>query len=171
MIAIGGVVSERTSVAAATEASGFDARFELLRPRLTAVAIGLVGRPNAEDVVQDAYLRARTRLGQLHDRGAIDAWLTRIVVRTAFNHRRRERGFLERLPLIGRRSAAASSDVGLRDLIERLPLRERTVLVLHYAHGYQLHEVGELLGISHANARQIAARARRRLAADWGPDE
>lgn len=151
-------------------ASALDIRFEALRPRLTALAASLVGAGAAEDVVHDAYLRARDRLGQLHDRGALDSWFTRIVVRTAYNHHRRRSALLRLLPALADRGTAAGPDLGQRELIERLPPRERVVLLLHYAHGYDLGEVATLIGTSHANARQIASRARRRLAAAWEPD-
>lgn len=55
------------------------------------------------------------------------------------------------------------SDLGLRELIEALPLRSRAVLVLHHGYGYSLAEVGEILSLSHTNVRSIAARARHRL--------
>ena len=169
MLSRGETLSEIPS-ASTRAASALDIRFESLRPRLTALAASLVGADAAEDVVHDAYLRARDRLGQLHDRGALDSWFTRIVVRTAYNHRRRREGFARLLPVLAQRSAPVATDLGLRELIERLPPRDRVVLVLHYAHGYDLGEVAELIGTSHANARQLASRARRRLAAAWEPD-
>jgi DNA-directed RNA polymerase specialized sigma24 family protein len=39
--------------------------------------------------------------------------------------------------------------------------------VLFYAYGYDLNEIGDMLGLSHANARAILSRTRRRLARDW----
>jgi RNA polymerase sigma-70 factor (ECF subfamily) len=166
MLSRGETLSEFPS-ASARAASALDVRFEALRPRLTGLAASLVGADAAEDVVHDAYLRARDRLGQLHDRGALDSWFTRIVVRTAYNHHRRRAGLARLLPVLADRGTAAVWDLGLRELIERLPARDRVVLVLHYAHGYDLGEVAKLIGTSHANARQIASRARRRLALAW----
>jgi RNA polymerase sigma-70 factor (ECF subfamily) len=169
MLSRGETVSEIPS-ASTRAATALDVRFEALRPRLTALAASLVGADAAEDVVHDAYLRARDRLGQLHDRGALDSWFTRIVVRTAYNHHRRRSGLARLLPILADRSPPLGTDLGLRELIERLPPRERVVLVLQYAHGYDLGEVAVLIGTTHVNARQIASRARRRLAVTWGPD-
>ena len=161
-------VTEPRSVAnAATGAMPWEARFDDLRPRLVALAGSLVGRDAAEDVVHDAYLRARSRIGQLRDPDALDAWLTRIVIRTAYNHHRRRVGLLGRLARVGAPEPTPSRDVGLRELIDRLPGRERTVLVLYYAYGYALAEIAEMLGLSHVNVRTIIFRARRRLAAEW----
>jgi RNA polymerase sigma factor (sigma-70 family) len=55
----------------------------------------------------------------------------------------------------------------MRELLEGLNPRERTVLVLHHGYGHTLIEVAELLGISHANARAIASRGRRALLRRW----
>jgi RNA polymerase sigma-70 factor (ECF subfamily) len=170
MIVEGVAVPEPTPIATVPTAAGLDARFEELRGKLTAVAGALVGRDAAEDVVHDAYLRARSSVAQLRDPQALDAWLTRIVIRTAYNHHRRRAGLLDRLLEIAARRPAPPSDIGLRELVERLPARERTVLVLHYAHGYGLAEIGALLGISHVNVRTIIFRARRHLAAAWDAD-
>jgi RNA polymerase sigma factor (sigma-70 family) len=57
--------------------------------------------------------------------------------------------------------------VELVELVESLPPRERAVIVLHHGHGYTLAEVAEMVGVSHANARAIASRARKKLLAAW----
>lgn len=50
------------------------ARFEAVRPRLTAVCTAVVGADEAEDRVQETFLRARDRLHQLRDPDLFDAW-------------------------------------------------------------------------------------------------
>lgn len=144
----------------------FDARFALARERLLRITTSLVGEADAEDVVQDAYMLARRRFDQLRDDAAFEPWLTRIAVNLAFSHHRRSKRLRELLPALipGR---AASPDIGLRELVERLPPRERTVLVLHYGHGYRLEEIATLLDLTHTNVRTIIARTRKRLHAAW----
>lgn len=163
-------MTEPRSVANAGATAPWEVRFDDLRSRLVALAGSLVGRDAAEDVVHDAYLRARSRISQLRDPDALDAWLTRIVIRTAYNHHRSRAGLLGRLARIGPAQPVPSRDAGLRELIDRLPARERSILVLHYAYGYALAEIAEMLGLSHVNVRTIIFRARRRLAADWEAD-
>ena len=144
----------------------FDARFTLARERLLRITTSLVGEADAEDVVQDTYLLARRRFGQLRDDAAFEPWLTRIAVNLAFSHHRRGRRLRELLPaLLPRR--AAPPDVGLRELVEQLAPRDRTVLVLHYGHGYRLEEIAGLLDLTHTNVRTIIARTRKRLHAAW----
>jgi RNA polymerase sigma-70 factor (ECF subfamily) len=144
----------------------FDARFALARERLLRIAGSLVGAEEADDVVHDSYLLGRQRFDQLREASAFEGWMTRIVVNQAFGRHRRTRRLRELLPaLLPRR--AAGSDLGLRDLVERLPPRERTVIVLHYGHGYGLDEIAAMLDLTHTNVRSIVARTRKRLFAAW----
>jgi RNA polymerase sigma-70 factor, ECF subfamily len=142
----------------------FDARFERARPRVLAVARSILGPDGAEDIVQDTYLAARSRVGQLRDVGALDRWLARIAENLCYQALRRTALGSRRQPAPG---AAAVSDPALRDLVERLPLRERAILVLHYAHGYTLEEVASILSLSYANVRALLSRTRRRMYREW----
>ena len=144
----------------------FDARFALARERLLRIVGSLIGAQEADDVVHDTYLLGRQRFGQLRDRSAFDPWLTRIAVNQCFGRHRRTRRLRELLPTLAPRRLAAS-DVGLRELVELLQPRERTVLVLHYGHGYQLDEIATLLDLTHTDVRSIIARTRKRLFTAW----
>jgi RNA polymerase sigma-70 factor (ECF subfamily) len=146
-----------------------DAAFEAARARLIRIASSLVGADAAEDVVQETWVIARGRVHQLRDPDAIQAWLARICIHRAYRVGRRRRRFEQLLELLPRARHAPSPGAPLevRELIERLPGRERTVVVLHHGYGYSLAEVAELVGISHANARQIASRTRTRLRREW----
>jgi RNA polymerase sigma-70 factor (ECF subfamily) len=150
----------------ASESAAFDERFAHARDRLLRICRSLVGADGAEDVVQDTYLLARARAAQLRDPSAFDAWVNRIAVNRCYGLRRRGLHLDRLLPgLVRQRPPEA--DLGLRELIERLPPRQRTILVLHYGHGYSLREIGELLDLTHDNVRAIVARTRRRLFSEW----
>jgi RNA polymerase sigma-70 factor (ECF subfamily) len=146
-----------------------DAAFAAARPRLLRIATSLVGTSHADDVVQDTYLIARARSGQVRDPLAVSAWLVRICIHRSFRVNRRGRRLRELLDALpGRdRPAARSSGVELRELIDGLAPRERAVVVLQHGYGYSLVEIAQLIGVSHANARQIASRARARLLRAW----
>lgn len=154
----------------ATAIADLDAAFEAMRPRLTRLCGSLVGAGDADDVVQDVYLVARQRIRQLSDPSALDAWLRRIAVNRCYDHRRRARRLTDRLPFLVR-TAPPAPDAGLAELVERLPQRQRTIVVLHYAYGYGLHEIAQLLDLTHVNVRTIIARARHHLLAQWQEDE
>ena len=142
-----------------------DARFERARPRVLAVARSILGAEGAEDVVQDTYLAARLRIDQLRDASSLDRWLARIAENLCYHVLRRTAMEGRHLPRLAEQ--ATDSDPALRDLIERLPLRERAILVLHYAHGYTLEEVAGLLSLSYPNVRALISRTRRRMYREW----
>jgi RNA polymerase sigma factor (sigma-70 family) len=164
LVIIEGIVTEATpSPAAQPRPTTFDDRFAGVRERLLHICIGLVGPDQAEDVVHDVYLRARARQRQLRDPDLFDAWICRAAINLCYTRHRQAARFLDRLPTLVRRRPNPESDLGLRELIEQLPPRERTVVVLHYGHGYRLEEVASLLDLTPVNARTILFRARKRL--------
>jgi RNA polymerase sigma factor (sigma-70 family) len=61
-------------------------------------------------------------------------------------------------------------DVALRELIERLPPRERTLVVLHYGYGYRVDDIAAMGGLSAVNVKTILFRARRRLREEMEDD-
>lgn len=141
----------------------FDERFEGVRSRLMAVCVALAGADDAPDLVQETFLRANDRLHQLRDPSLFDAWVVRIAMNEAKGLTRRARRERARLAGIQPADRALSPDTALRELVELLPLRQRAVIVLHYAYGYRLGEVATLLGLSEINVRTLAFRARRTL--------
>lgn len=164
MFSMGNVVTEQAPTSAAVDQVDFDQRFGLVQPRLMAICRGLVGGDLAADVVHDAYVRGRGRFHQLRDPARFDAWLSRIAINLCFNWHRHRRDISNRsaqdLTLC---PAASPRDVGMREMVEQLPPRERTLVVLHYGYGYQISEIADLLGLSHGNARSVLFRARAKL--------
>jgi RNA polymerase sigma-70 factor (ECF subfamily) len=146
-----------------------DSAFASARPRLLRIAASLVGADGAEDVVQDTYITARARIGQLRDPAAIEAWLARIAVHRSFRIRRRGKRLQELLPAVPlpRWTPPPVGRLELHELVEALPPRQRAVVVLQHGYGYSLAEVAQLVGISHANARKISSRTRARLLRAW----
>jgi RNA polymerase sigma-70 factor (ECF subfamily) len=143
-------------------AIAFEERFAALRPRLVALCTSLVGPLDAQDVVQDVYVIGRSRVSQLRDPESLEAWLARIAVNRCYEYHRSRR-HIRVAEIADVASQHESRDLLLRELIEQLPPRERTVLVLHYGHGYRLEEIGAMLSLSHTNVRSIIARTRKRL--------
>ncbi|NQE71476.1 ECF RNA polymerase sigma factor SigJ [Nocardia gamkensis] len=159
----------------APEETGLVTDFQCVRPRLFGVAYRMLGRAaDAEDVVQDVWLRwQRTDRAQVRDRLA---FLVTITTRVSLNsigsaRARREIPVDHWLPehvttvedpsLVSERSAALEDAVAL--LLQRLSPTERAVFVLREAFDYSFRDVAERLGISEANARQLARRARLHL--------
>ena len=156
--------------------------FEALRPHLTAVAYRLTGTvADAEDVVQDAWLRWDAVIGRDAEPIAdLRAWLTTVVSRLALDRlrsaaRRRETYFGEWLPepvvtdVDG--SDPLSAMVSHEDarfvamvVLQRLSPDQRVAFVLHDGFSVPFAEIAGVLNTSVASARQLASRARRAVA-------
>ncbi|GIJ48654.1 RNA polymerase sigma factor SigJ [Virgisporangium aliadipatigenens] len=160
--------------------------FEQHRDHLTAVAYRMLGtRGDAEDAVQEAYLRYATA-----DRSTIRdvrAWLTtttgRICIDVLRSARVRREAYVgqwlpepvvERLPdptdparggdPAIHVSRAAEVSLALLTVLERLTPEQRAAFVLHDVFAVPFDEVAEALGTTAAAARQLASRARRAVA-------
>jgi RNA polymerase sigma-70 factor (ECF subfamily) len=140
-----------------------------------AVAYRMLGSvAEAEDVVQEAMLR----LHQAQDVANPDAYVTTITTRLAIDVLRSARVRREAYvgswlpePLVEAEAPAAveaDDTISLAFLValERLTPDERAVLVLREAFDFGFDEIGEVIGKSAANCRQILSRARRRVADD-----
>jgi len=158
------ITEPRPLSATGDTAAIYDARFEAVRDRLVRICTGLVGADAAEDVVHDAFLRGRERFGQLREIDLFDGWITRLAVNLCMNRHRSARRLRGLLPRVATSPRPTTRDVGLEELIEALPPRERTIIVLHYGHGYRIEEIARMSGLSAVNARTIIHRARRHLA-------
>ena len=147
------------------------AAFDPLRPRLIRVAYRMLGSmADAEDVVQDAFLRWLAT-----DRAAVkepEAFLRRVVTRLSLDQLksarvRRETYVGEWLPdpVV---EAEPMEDVTLPLLIalERLSPLERAAFLLHDVFGLDFDEVAQSIDRDPAAARQLAARARTHVRAD-----
>ncbi|ORB56696.1 RNA polymerase sigma factor SigJ [Mycobacteroides saopaulense] len=157
--------------------------FEALRPRLQAVAYRLTGSvADAEDIVQDAWLRWHSASGEIED---LPAWLTTVVSRLGLDRLRsavyrRETYVGEWLPepvvtgLDGSDPLAAlvaSEDARFAAMVvlDRLAPDQRVAFVLHDGFSVPFKQIAEILGINDAAARQLASRARRAVTATPEP--
>ena len=152
-----GIVLERVQ---RNTAASLDAAFLATRAEIIALCRPIVG-DEAEDVAHDAYLVARSRLGQLRDPARSAAWLTKIAINICFQRRRRRGRLARLLPFLQRDLPAPNPD--LPDAIRRLPSSQRTIVVLFYGHDLSVSEISKLLDQKPATVRSLLFRARGRL--------
>jgi RNA polymerase sigma-70 factor (ECF subfamily) len=151
------------------------AEFELVRPRLLAVAHRILGvRAEAEDIVQDAWLRWQTC-----DRNAVNsstAFLVTTTTRLAINALQSARSRHESCsgpsaleavdatsdPAVGAERTEALEH-GAMALLERLTAAERAAYVLRRAFDRTYGDIAATLGLSEANVRQLVSRAGKHL--------
>lgn len=151
--------------------------FERHRPRLFGIAYRMLSsRSDAEDVLQDAYLRWHR--GASEELRSPEAWLVTTVTRLCIDRLRAARGQREQYvgpwlpePLIGDTAPAAdaraelSSSLSIAFLVvlEQLEPDERAAFLLHEVFDTDYAEIAEILGKSAAACRQIVSRARKRV--------
>lgn len=140
-------------------------------PGLFALAVRLAGaRNDAEEIVQEAWVRAVERLDRFGGRSSFRTWLCGIVVnchRERARRRLRDPEPLDVAPAAkvvafpGRRPKADTIDV--ERALARLPDGYREVVVLYYLNGYTHREIGDLLGIDPGTSKSQLSRGRARL--------
>ncbi len=155
------------------QATRSEAAFRQLYRRHAAALYGLLrhltgGDPTeAEDLAQEAWLRAVAGLGRFRWGSSFRTWLRGIGVNC---WRERIRGLHPEQTLSD--DAAAPAELERHSLLDRLALEEalarlapgyRAVLVLHDVEGYRHEEVADLLGITEGTSKSQLARARAAL--------
>ena len=163
----------------AGETGAFEVIMRRYNQRLYRVAMGILRNDTeAEDVMQDAYVRAFEHLSQFAGRAKFSTWLTRIAVHEALARARRGRrmdalediagpsgewNMTSHLPDPEKVATEAETDRLLEDAVLSLPDSYREVLTLRDIEEMSTAEAAEALQISEENVKIRLHRARREL--------
>ncbi len=156
-----------------------EAQFELYRLYYQAMynsSLRIVGDPDdAEDVMQEAFLKAFAKLKSYRGEVSFGAWLKRIVINQSLDFIRLRKDHLsleetgepeepevEAVPAAEQQETAYRADQ-IRKAIHALPEGYRIVLSLILLEGYDHEEVAGILGISNATSRTQYHRAKKKL--------
>jgi RNA polymerase sigma-70 factor (ECF subfamily) len=153
------------------------AQFATLRPRLFSIAYRMLGmRADAEDVVQDAWLRCHASAPDAID--SPEAWLVTVTTRLAIDRLRSRKAEREAYtgwwlpePLVEldertpetAAELASEVSVALMWVLERLAPEERAAFLLRQVFDHDYVEIAAMLGKSEANCRQMVHRAQERV--------
>ena len=126
---------------------------------------------DAEDVLQEGFVKVFLNLEQYKSEGELGAWIRRIMVNTALNFLKRNRKYQQEMyfteeymhPVAGDDPAIRLQARELADLIRQLPHGYQVIFNLHAVEGYSHVEIGEILGISDGTSRSQYSRARNLL--------
>ena len=117
---------------------------------------------DAEDAVQETFLRLLTTGPKFRDAEHEKAWLIRTTLHRACDIRRRTES--RNLPLEeAAQSAAPEEDAALRAAVQALPEKYSAVIHLYYYEGYSIKETAKLLGVPAPTVGTRLARGRERL--------
>ncbi len=126
---------------------------------------------DAEDVLQEGFVRVFRFLNQYKNEGELGAWIRRIMVNTALNYLKQSKRYQNDL-LFDKADlhVVTHNDVEMQlntkelaDLIRQLPTGYQTIFNLNAVEGYSHVEIGQMLGISENTSRSQYMRARHLL--------
>ena len=138
-------------------------------PKMLAVCFRYAhSREDAEDMLQEAFIKVFTQLRTFENRGSFEGWIRRIVVHTCINTLKKNKKFNERVDLIHAASISIREETvpavvqvkQIVDCIRSLPIGYRTVLNLYAIEGYSHREIAQLLDIEESTSRSQFTRAK-----------
>jgi RNA polymerase sigma-70 factor (ECF subfamily) len=148
--------------AAAGDSAAFATLVEKYERPLRSFLARAAGPDFADDIAQDAFLKAWRSAAQYDGRARYSTWLTRIAWRCRIDHHRKER----RTEAAEEGSYPAAS-LEADDMLARLSESERAALVLCEGHGWTHSEAAELLAVPLGTLKSTVARAKAKCRAMW----
>ena len=123
---------------------------------------------DAEDVLQDGFVKVFLHLHQYKAEGELGGWIRKIMVNTALNYLKKSRPYQSDLSFEDTSLHPVSTDNpeislqarDLAEMIRQLPTGYQTIFNLHAVEGYSHVEIGKMLGINEGTSRSQYARAR-----------
>lgn len=128
-------------------------------------------REDAEDMLQEGFIKVFSQVHTFQNKGAFEGWIRRIMVHTCINHLKKNRKFNESVDIIHAngiqvREESVPSIVQAKQIVEcirLLPLGYRTVLNLYAIEGYSHKEIAGMLDVEESTSRSQYTRAKQML--------
>lgn len=148
--------------------------FDNYAPKMMATVLRYVKQQDqANDVVQDGFIKVFKHLNSFKNEGALEGWIKRIMINTALDELRKDKkhGYttqVEALDFTLTLNEQADDQLlaaNLMDLIQQLPEGYRTIFNLYAIEGFNHKEIGALLDISESTSKSQYSRARKALQA------
>jgi len=128
--------------------------------RLYRTALAITGNmSDAEDIVQEVFLRAYEKAPEFESKEHEKAWLIRVTVNLC-NSRLRSPWRKRTMPLLDSYPASDPEQHELLEQVMALPPKYRTVIHLFYYEGYSIKDISELTGQRESTVRSHLTRAR-----------
>ena len=128
-------------------------------------------REDAEDMLQEGFIKIFSQMHTFGNRGAFEGWIRRIIVHTCINILKKNKKFNESVDIIHATGAMVREESvpsivqakQIVDCIRILPIGYRTVLNLYAIEGYSHKEIAEMLDIEESTSRSQYTRAKQML--------
>lgn len=152
----------------AGHSEGFRPLVEAYRAQIIRVVMKMTGRPDiAEEISQEAFVKAYTKLHTFRGESRFSTWVTQIAIHLCHDLHRQERHWApapnENLHADFRAGtdeqiASAERDRAITRAMSHLPPKYREVMVLRYSEGYSLEETARILGKGLSAVKMTAHR-------------
>ena len=128
-------------------------------------------REDAEDMLQEGFIKVFGQLHQFRSEGSLEGWIRRIIVHTCINNLKKNKKFRESVDLIHANSIQLKEESipsilqakQVVEYIRQLPIGYRTVLNLYAIEGFSHKEIGDMLDIAESTSRSQYTRAKAML--------
>lgn len=156
----------------ANNATSQEALYNRFSPRMLGVCYRFAkNREDAEDMLQEGFIKIFSQIHQYRGDGALEGWIRRIVVHTCINVLKKNKKFSDSVDItfangIGIREETIPSIMQAKEVVEcirLLPIGYRTVLNLYAIEGYSHKEIGDVLDIEESTSRSQYTRAKAML--------
>ena len=153
-------------------AAAQEALYSRFSPRMLGVCYRFAkNREDAEDMLQDGFIKVFTQIHQYRNEGALEGWIRRIVVHTCINILKKNKKFSDSVDIIHANSIHVKEEIipsimqakQVVECIRTLPLGYRTVLNLYAIEGYSHKEIAGMLDIEESTSRSQYTRAKAML--------
>ena len=158
------------------ESAGMQRLYQRYVRRVRTLVARIVGYEEADELVQEVFLKALRGIGGFRGESQVGTWIYRLAVNAALTYatrdqarQRRQLGdeVLQHLPAEASASGVEQADPFLHDKLCRamtqLPAGYRAVLVLHDIEGLQHDEIAEILGVRVGTSKSQLHKARARM--------
>ncbi|MBK7432513.1 MAG: sigma-70 family RNA polymerase sigma factor [Chitinophagaceae bacterium] len=153
-------------------ASAQEALYNRFSPRMLGVCYRFAkNREDAEDMLQEGFIKVFTQMHQYRNEGALEGWIRRIIVHTCINILKKNKKFSESVDIIHAKSVYVNEELipsimqakQVVEYIRLLPLGYRTVLNLYAIEGFSHKEIAAILDIEESTSRSQYTRAKAML--------
>ena len=134
-----------------------------------AVVLGRVPRRDVDDLVQEVFIAAYTRIGELRDPAAFGGWIATIARNRATDHLRQSREQVELPDELPGGDAIEAETMAVLDIVRKLPEAYRETLLMRLVEGMSGAEIAERSGLTPASVRLNLHRGMKLLRGQMGP--
>lgn len=141
-------------------------------PKMLAVCYRFaLSREDAEDMLQEGFIKVFTQMHTFQNKGAFEGWIRRIIVHTCINFLKKYKKFSDSVDIDQAISAHVKEETipsimqakQVTECIRYLPIGYRTVLNLYAIEGYSHREIATMLDIEESTSRSQYTRAKSML--------